>query len=58
MSKALDRHKTNVGKQRKALAAIANATLDAIKERDEGRAPGMAMDKLKRRVVAIPEGMR
>lgn len=50
---AAERHKTKVGKQRKALAAIADATLEAIKDCDEGRAASAAMSDLKRRVLAI-----
>lgn len=55
---AAERHKTKIGQKRKALAAIADATLAAIAETDAGRAPGPAMEDLKRRVLAIQEGMR
>lgn len=50
---AADRYRTKVGKQRKALAEIADAAVAAIAERNEGRSPGAALDDLERRVRAI-----
>mgnify|MGYP001162083086 CR=1 FL=1 len=50
---AAERHKTKVGKQRKALAAIADAAVQAIKECDEGRGASACMSDLKRRVEEI-----
>lgn len=55
---AAERHKTKIGQQRKALAAIADATLSAIAETDAGRDSGFAMDDLKRRVLAMQEEMQ
>lgn len=52
---AADRHKTKIGQQRKALAKIADAAIEAIRECEEGRAPGSAMTDLKRRVLAVQE---
>ena len=50
---AADRCRTKVGKQRKALAEIADAAVAAIAERNEGRSPGAALDDLEGRVWAI-----
>lgn len=55
---AADRHKTKVGQQRKALAAIADAAVAAIAERAAGRDPAAAMDDLERRVREIQEALR